>query len=98
MGGTGPSKKELRFWMAECRARKTGDPKVLQDPMLDMPGADEFNTRDPHMAGEEVFGSMKRKLDLPLELMKSRTCMIRSTSHILVALVGLLGLVPLTCL
>ena len=52
--------------MAERRAQKTGDPKVLLDPMLDMPGADEFCTRDPHMAGEEVFGSMKRKLDLPL--------------------------------
>ena len=28
-----------------------------------MPGADEFCTRDPHLEGEEVFGSQKRKLD-----------------------------------
>ena len=56
MGGTGPSKKELRLRMAERRAQKTGDPKVLQEPMLDMPGADEFCTQDPHMVGEEVFG------------------------------------------
>ena len=66
VGGTGPSKQELKLRMAERRAQKTGDPKVLKDPMLDMPGADEFCTRDPHMAGEEVFGSMKRRLDLPL--------------------------------
>ena len=52
--------------MTERRAQKTKDPKVLQDPMLDKPGADEFCTRDPHMAGEEVFGSMKQNLDLPL--------------------------------
>ncbi len=66
VGGTGPSKQELKLRMAERRAQKTGDPKVLKDPMLDMPGADEFCTRDPHMAGEEVFGSLKRTPDLPL--------------------------------
>ena len=52
--------------MAERKVQKISDPKVLEDPMLDMLRADEFCTRDPHMAGEEVFGSMKRKLDLPL--------------------------------
>lgn len=66
VGGTGPSKKELRLRSAERRAKKTGDPKVLEDPMLDMPGADEFCTRVPHLPGEEVFGSRKRKPDLPL--------------------------------
>jgi hypothetical protein len=65
-GGTGPSKEELKLRMAERRARKTGDPRILQDPMLNMPGADEFCTRDPHMPGEEVFGTLKRKPDLPL--------------------------------
>ena len=52
--------------MAERRAKQTGNPLVLEDPMLEMPGADEFCTRVPRMAGEEVFGSMKRKADLPL--------------------------------
>ena len=66
VGGTGPSKKELRLRMANHRAHKTGNPKVLQDPMLDMPEANEFCICDPHMAGEEVFGSMKLKLDVPL--------------------------------
>ena len=30
-----------------------------------MPGAKEFCSREPHFKGEEVFGSMKRKFDLP---------------------------------
>ena len=66
VGGTGPSKKELKLQMAERRAKITGNPMVLEDPMLEMPGADEFCTRQPRMAGEEVFGSIKRKADLPL--------------------------------
>jgi hypothetical protein len=56
VGGTCPTKKELKLRMAERRAKQTGNPLVLQDPMLDMPG----------MAGEEVFGSSKRKANLPL--------------------------------
>ena len=51
--------------MAKCRAKQTGNFLVLEDPMLDMPGADEFCTRKPCMVGEEVFGSTKRKTDLP---------------------------------
>ena len=30
-----------------------------------MPGAEKFCSREPHFEGKEVFGSMKRKLDLP---------------------------------
>ena len=30
-----------------------------------MTGAEEFCSREPHFKGEEVFGSMKRKFDLP---------------------------------
>ena len=66
VGGTGPSKKELKLRMAERLAKKTGNPKVLKDPMLDMPGADEFCTREPVLAGAEVFGSQKRKADVPI--------------------------------
>jgi hypothetical protein len=39
---------------------------VLKEEMLDMPGADEFCICDSHLEGEEVFGSTKRKPDLPL--------------------------------
>jgi hypothetical protein len=66
VGGTGPTKKELKLRMAKRKAKQTCNPLVLQDPILDMPGADEFCTRVPRMAGEEVFGSLKRKADLPL--------------------------------
>jgi hypothetical protein len=52
--------------MAERRAKQTGNPLVFEDPMLDMPGAEEFYTREPRMAGEEVFGSSKRMANLPL--------------------------------
>jgi hypothetical protein len=31
-----------------------------------MPGAEEFCTREPNFEGEEVFGSQKRKVDIPL--------------------------------
>jgi hypothetical protein len=52
--------------MVERRAKQTDNPLMLEDPMLDMPGAEEFCTRVLGMAGEEVFGSSKRKADLPL--------------------------------
>jgi hypothetical protein len=66
VGGSGPCKNELKLRNAQRRARNTGDPRVLKEAMLDMPGADEFCIRDPHLEGEEVFGSTKRKPDLPL--------------------------------
>jgi hypothetical protein len=31
-----------------------------------MPGAAEFCTREPHFKSKEVFGSQKRKADIPL--------------------------------
>jgi hypothetical protein len=52
--------------MAERRAKQTCNPLVLEDPMLDMFGVEDFCTRVPCMAGEMVFGSTKRKSDLPL--------------------------------
>jgi hypothetical protein len=39
IGGTCPIKKELKLRMAKCRAKQTCNPLVLEDPMLDMPGA-----------------------------------------------------------
>jgi hypothetical protein len=34
--------------------------------MARLPGAELFCTREPHLAGEEVFSSQKRKADVPL--------------------------------
>jgi hypothetical protein len=34
--------------------------------MAKLPGADLFCTHEPHLAGEEVFGSQKRKVDVHL--------------------------------
>ena len=66
VGGTCPTKKELKLRLAKRRAKQTGNHLVLEDPMMDMPGAEEFCTRVPRMVGEKVFGSMKRKVGLPL--------------------------------
>ena len=64
--GTGPGKEELQLRAAQRKAERTGDPKVLNVALDKFPGAEIFCTRTPHMAGEEVFGSQKRKADVPL--------------------------------
>jgi hypothetical protein len=64
--GTGPGKEELQLRAAQRTAERTGDPKVLNVAMAKLPGTELFCTCAPHMAGEEVFGSQKRKADVPL--------------------------------
>jgi hypothetical protein len=64
--GTGPGKEELQLRAAQCIAKQTEDPKVLNVAMAKLPGVELFCTRAPHMADEEVFGSQKRKADVPL--------------------------------
>jgi hypothetical protein len=64
--GTGPGKEELQLRAAQRTAERTGDPKVLNDAMAKLPGAELFCTRELHLVGEEVFGSQKRKADIPL--------------------------------
>jgi hypothetical protein len=64
--GTGPGKEELQLRAAQRTAERTGDPKVLNVAMAKLPGAELFCTREPHLAGEEVFGFQKRKADVPL--------------------------------
>jgi hypothetical protein len=39
---------------------------VLNVAIAKMLGAKEFCTREPHFEGEEVFGSQKRKVVMPL--------------------------------
>jgi hypothetical protein len=64
--GTGPGKEELQLRAAQRTVEQTRDPKVLNIVMAKLLGAELFCTREPHMAGEEVFGSQKRKADVPL--------------------------------
>ncbi|MGH2414804.1 MAG: hypothetical protein ACRDEA_14165, partial [Microcystaceae cyanobacterium] len=67
--GTGPGKEELLLPVAQRTAQRTaqrsGNPKSLHQALANMPGAQGFCTREPHLQGEEVFLSLKRKPDLP---------------------------------
>ena len=42
-----------------------GDLKLLADAMKSYPGLEDLNTRDCALEGSELFGSTKRKLDMP---------------------------------
>jgi hypothetical protein len=59
---TGPSKQELKL----KAARRSSDPKKIEEALSQLPGVEVATTRIPHLEGEEIFGSTKRKLDLPL--------------------------------
>jgi hypothetical protein len=59
--GTGPSKQELKL----RAAKRSGDPKKIEEALSQLPGVEVATTRIPHLEGEEIFGSTKRKLDLP---------------------------------
>lgn len=60
-GGTGPRREELRL----RNTLKYKDPVKINNAMKKFPGAGEWCNRVPNFVGEEVFGSTKRKLDLP---------------------------------
>jgi hypothetical protein len=64
--GTGPGKEELMLRVTQRSALRSRNPKALNVTTAKMPGAKEFCTREPHFEGEEVFGSQKRKADIPL--------------------------------
>jgi hypothetical protein len=59
--GTGPSKQELKL----RAAKHSGNPKKIEEALSQLPGVEVATTQIPHLEGEEIFGSMKRKLDLP---------------------------------
>ena len=59
--GKGPYQTSLKL----KAAAHTGDPKLLAEAMRSYPGAEDLNTRSCAMEGSELFGSTKRKLDLP---------------------------------
>jgi hypothetical protein len=64
--GTGPGKEELLLRVAQRSAERTGNPKVLTEAISSIPGVEEFFSREPHFEEQEVFGSQKRKVDMPL--------------------------------
>ena len=59
--GTGPSALVLKHRLASCSGNPSKVAKLV-DELSDDAG---LNTRVPHLEGERVFGSAKRKLDLP---------------------------------
>jgi hypothetical protein len=46
-------------------AARCGDPKMLADAMKSYPWAEDVNTKDCALEGSELFGSTKRKFNLP---------------------------------
>jgi hypothetical protein len=60
--GTGPSKQELKL----RAARRSDDPKKIAEVLNQLPIVEFATARITHLEGKEIFGSMKRKLDLPL--------------------------------
>ncbi len=64
-GGSGPTSEELLLRVAH-KAQRTGDPSGLTKAVSDYPGAEKICTRDAHLEGAEVFGSKKRKADVPI--------------------------------
>jgi len=58
----GPSKGELKL----RAARQSGDPKKLAEALNSLPRAEGLKSRVPHLEGEEIFGSTKWKLDIPI--------------------------------
>ena len=60
--GIGPSKTELQLCLA-ARTRNSRRMVKLLDHVVVEAG---LNRRVPHLEGETIFGSAKRKLDLPL--------------------------------
>ena len=59
--GKGPDSASLKLKAATMY----GDPKMLVDAMKSYPGAKDVNTRYCALEGSELFGSTKRKSNLP---------------------------------
>jgi hypothetical protein len=59
--GTGLSKQELKL----RAARRSGDPKKIEDAFSQLLRVEMATTWIPHLEGKEIFGNTKRKLDLP---------------------------------
>jgi hypothetical protein len=60
-GGTGPDRSVLRLRSAS----RSGDPRKIAQAVGELFANAGLNSRVPHLEGESIFGSAKRKLDLP---------------------------------
>lgn len=60
--GSSPLKEQLKL----RSARRTVDPKKIVEALNILPRAEGVGTRVSHLEGEEVFGSKKRRLDVPI--------------------------------
>ena len=59
--GKGPDKGTLRLQSAQ----RSGDPKLIAEAVRNFPNAADLLTRTGGLEGAEIFGSTKRKLDMP---------------------------------
>ena len=60
--GTSPNKTELQL----CLASRSGNSKRVAKLLKQVTAKASVNIRVPHLEGETIFGSTKRKLNLPL--------------------------------
>ena len=60
--GKGLDKAELKLQTTQ----KSRDAKVIAKVLSSFPGAEDLITKPRGLEGTEIFGSSKRKLDLPL--------------------------------
>ena len=58
--GTCPRKEELLLRVAQRSIERIGNPKDPTEAISSIPGVEEFFNREPHLEGEEVFGSQRR--------------------------------------
>ena len=56
------SKQELKLRVAT----RSKDLKKIAEALNTLPGAEGLGNRVPHLEGEEIFGSTKRKLNVPI--------------------------------
>jgi hypothetical protein len=61
IGGIGPNLMVLKL----RSATRSGDPKKIAQAVGELSADAGLNSRVPHLEGESIFGSAKRKLDLP---------------------------------
>ena len=59
---SGPSKGKLKLRVT----RQSEEPPKLAEALNTLPGVEGVGTHIPHLEGEEIFGSTKRKLDVSI--------------------------------
>ncbi len=60
--GKGPDQATLKL----RAAASSKDPKLISEAMKTFPGAEDFPIHDTPLEGSEIFGSTKRKLNMPI--------------------------------